>query len=338
MFIWNEVRIFAPQNQSCMKKYHYFLWLFLFLFVSCEKENLLDRMEQIKQVGNANPTLALEMLDSIQLKVRSESEYVQKKYDLLNVRLHDKADVLATSDIVVRELVPYFEENGSKAEQQEVHYYAGSVYRDLHDTPRALDHFLKALEIGKESDGCDSIMLANTYSNLNHLYYRVQDYRNALPMAREECRLMTKQNRLNALAVLHVGAALTRLDSVESAKKTFQEALELLKNTPHSYSEEQVGLHLCIISHVSKCGKKPESVMIPSRRRRTGCCTLQIITCRWGNTTKRPGILILPYPAITMPWKMGRNCWVSMMVQSNYSICMGRQETSRKLTNMHTSL
>ena len=250
MFIWNEVRIFAPQNQSCMKKYHYFLWLFLFLFVSCEKENLLDRMEQIKQVGNANPTLALEMLDSIQLKVRSESEYVQKKYDLLNVRLHDKADVLATSDIVVRELVPYFEENGSKAEQQEVHYYAGSVYRDLHDTPRALDHFLKALEIGKESDECDSIMLANTYSNLNHLYYRVQDYRNALPMAREECRLMTKQNRLDALAVLHVGAALTRLDSVESAKKTFQEALKLLKKTPHSYSEEQVWTSL--VYHFSR--------------------------------------------------------------------------------------
>lgn len=240
-----------------MNRHHLIFFLVLFLCLSCEKENLLDKMEQIKQVGNGNPTLAMEMLDSIQLKVREESEYVQKKYDLLDVRLHDKADIPATSDIMVKELVPYFEERGSEVEQQEAHYYAGSVYRDLHDTPQALEHFLKALEIGKDGEGCDSILLANTYSNLNHLYYHVQDYRNALPMAREECRLMTMQNRLDALAVLHVGATLTRLDSVETAKKTFQEALNLLKKSPHSYREEEVWSSL--LYHFSRFEMWPEA-------------------------------------------------------------------------------
>ena len=212
-----------------MNKHHWWTCIVFVALFSCQRENLLDRMEYIKQVGNTDPQRALCMLDSIKLKVRSESDFIQKKYDLLDVRLHDKADMLPTSDMMVKELVAYFEEQGDDAEKQEVHYYAGSVYRDLHDTPRALEHFLKALEIGLNGKKCDSLLLRNTYSNLNFLYYQVQDYQHALPMAKEECRLSKALNKLNALDMIHVGAALTRLDSINSAKRAFRSALQLFK-------------------------------------------------------------------------------------------------------------
>ncbi|MBR4921953.1 MAG: hypothetical protein IKZ62_11670, partial [Prevotella sp.] len=50
------------------------------------------------------------------------------------------------SDLMIKKLMSYFEDKGSLNEKQEVFYYAGSVYRDLQDTPRALEYFLKSLD------------------------------------------------------------------------------------------------------------------------------------------------------------------------------------------------
>ena len=239
-----------------MKKNFLLLFFSLLLCFACEKENLLDKMEHIKHVGNSDPQLALEMLDSIKLTVRNEPEYVQRKYDLLDARLHDKAVIVATSDMMIKDLVIYFDENGSDAEIMEAHYYAGSVYRDLHDTPRALEHFLKALEIGTDMAKCDSMLLTNTYSNLSYLFYRVQDYQHALPMAQEEYRLLKEQNKANALVLIHVGASFTRLDSINAAKEAFRSALQLLKEKPIAGQQEVLS---SLLYHFSRFGMSSEA-------------------------------------------------------------------------------
>ena len=125
-------------------------------------------MEQIRAIGDTNPNKALSMLDSLEVEIRGERKYITHKYDLLRIRLNDKAYKLPTSDIMIKKLISYFEENGSFADKQEVYFYAGSIYRDLQDTPRALEHFFKALDYAKENaEECDSDMLCKTYSNIN---------------------------------------------------------------------------------------------------------------------------------------------------------------------------
>lgn len=62
---------------------------------------------------------------------------------MARLRVQDKAYIAATSDIVAKQLVTYFEKNGTALEKQEAYFYAGSVYRDLQDTPRALKYFSK---------------------------------------------------------------------------------------------------------------------------------------------------------------------------------------------------
>ena len=96
-----------------------------------DSDKIIDRLNFIKSVGDTTPTTALAMLDSISTEIRGESEYIQKKYDLLNIRLKDKAHILATSDITIKQLIRYFETYGNGLEKQETYYYAGSVYRDL---------------------------------------------------------------------------------------------------------------------------------------------------------------------------------------------------------------
>ena len=174
----------------------YFLCTFsMFLLFSCsEEQHILEELERIKTIGDENPKKALSMLDSLKIGIREESDYVKNKYDLLHIRLNDKADNIPISDIMIKNLIGYFEENGSILDKQEVYYYAGRVYRDLQDTPRSLEYFLKSIEYAMYENNCDSIMMRNAYSNLNDLYYKVQNYNDAVKMAQKELEITKQMN------------------------------------------------------------------------------------------------------------------------------------------------
>jgi len=194
------------------------------LLLSCSEEHSLEEFERIKIVGDENPNKALSMLDSLEIGVREGSDYVKNKYDLLRIRLNDKADNLPSSDIMIKKLVGYFEDKGSILEKQEVSYYAGSVYRDLQDTPHSLEYFLRSIEYANAGGGCDSIMLRNSYSNLNDLYYKVQNYNDAVKMAQKELELAKQLKKDGILPYLHIGTAYLALHKLEQANAAFDAA------------------------------------------------------------------------------------------------------------------
>lgn len=213
--------------------------IMLLILISCgHDQGILHQMEQIKSEGNTNPQLAMRMLDSIQTDVRQSDEYIQMKYDLLNIRLHDKAYIKPTSDLTIKRLTGYFDENGTNMERQEVHYYAGSVYRDLDDTPRALENFLASENLCHSSEPIDSLMLLNTYSNLHWLYYCVQDYKNALCMAKKECKIGIELKILDTRALIHLASTYLRIDSLSAAKETLYKAYSLYRHEKNNNSEE----------------------------------------------------------------------------------------------------
>lgn len=213
-----------------MRNIHrYCLYVLLVSLLSCGRSRYIDTLDNIKRVGDSNPDTALLMLDSLVAGVRGESEYVRNKYELLKIRLCDKAYRPATSDVAIRNLMRYFGDKGSSLEKQEVFYYAGSVYRDLCDTPRALEYFLKSLDYAQSGMVYDTVMLRNTYSNLNDLYYNVQDYGNAALMARKElevCRLLGS-GRL--IPYLHLCSSYIGLDSLSLASAATDSAFNIFR-------------------------------------------------------------------------------------------------------------
>ena len=207
----------------------YCLYVLLVSLLSCGRSRYIDALDNIKRVGDSNPDTALLMLDSLAAGVRGESEYVRNKYELLKIRLCDKAYRPATSDVAIRNLMRYFGDKGSSLEKQEVFYYAGSVYRDLCDTPRALEYFLNSLDYAQSGMVYDTVMLRNTYSNLNDLYYNVQDYGNAALMARKElevCRLLDS-DRL--IPYLHLCSSYIGLDSLSLASAATDSAFNIFR-------------------------------------------------------------------------------------------------------------
>jgi tetratricopeptide (TPR) repeat protein len=202
------------------------LFTFVLVITSCSKDSTLNRLDYIKILGNEEPEKALVMLDSMEIEMRNATDYTKHKYDLLRIRLNDKANHIPSSDLMIKELVDYFETEGTIPDKQEVYYYAGSVYRDLKDTPRSLEFFFKSLECSKMNNRCDSTMLRNTYSNLGYLYFDVQDYNNAFVMAQKELDICKKIHGNEILSYMHMGANYLALDSLHQAKVSFDMAYQ----------------------------------------------------------------------------------------------------------------
>ena len=207
-----------------MIKHLLFCLLLLASFVTCTdygSDREISRMDVIKQLGNSHPQLALASYDSLKDEFTKGSTYVRNKYTLLGIRLRDKAELPHTSDSCIRRLVPYFEKKGSIREMQEVYYYAGSVYRDLQDTPRSLEYFLKSAACTEKGE-TDSVMLRNCYSQLCAMYTKVQDYGNALQMAKAEYEVARSIGTLDGITIIQLGNAYMRTDSFPQATEVMR--------------------------------------------------------------------------------------------------------------------
>lgn len=216
--------------------------LILVSFFSCDNNSskVSNKIDYIKSIGDTNPSLAMSMLDSLDINIRNQPERVIKKFDLLKLRVQDKAYITATSDIAAKQLVTYFEENGTALEKQEAYFYAGSVYRDLQDTPRALKYFFKALEIAENSKQFDTVMQRNTFSNLHYLYFNVQDYPKAYEYAMKEYKLSQSINKIELTCLMHLGMSLTVLDSIKQAKEIYKIALDSISSNPQLKEDHEV--------------------------------------------------------------------------------------------------
>ena len=240
------------------------IWsLLAVLTTACSKQTVLDDLEHIKNVGNEDPRTALVMLDSLEFEIRESNDYVRSKYDLLRIRLNDKADNTPNSDIIIKRLIGYFEREGTQIEKQEVYYYAGSVYRDLQDTPQALEYFFKSLDFAQNNKDCDSTMLQNAYSNLCYLQYRVQNYDDAVSMAEKELSICKQLKTDCVLPYLHLGSAYLALNSSMQAKNAFNLAYEHIK-TSKDISKQQNSLVylLCDYSELGETQRAKECISL----------------------------------------------------------------------------
>jgi tetratricopeptide (TPR) repeat protein len=214
-------------------KLNFIFFLCWLTFLSCNKSNdniLCQEVEEIKQFGNVNPDSALVLLQELQEPVYNSNEHTRNTFELAKIRLDDKAFNVPVSDKAIKKVLGYFDKNGTCEEKQEAYYYAGSVYRDLNDVPRALEYFLKSLEWSEHCQRADSVMLRNSYSQLSVLYFSVQDYPNALIMAKKETEVAKKLNILDSRTLLHEGSIFLRLDSLSESKRCLTRALEYLEN------------------------------------------------------------------------------------------------------------
>ncbi len=125
-----------------------------------------------------NPEKAVAMLDSMRAEMPAAPEHERMLYELLRIKAADKTYITHKSDSTIIKLVDYYEDAGDTRFLPEAYYYAGSIYRDLNDAPRAIDFYQKAED--KLNKSKNYRLLSNINTQKGYIFSKQYLYKEAL--------------------------------------------------------------------------------------------------------------------------------------------------------------
>ena len=147
--------------------------LVLLLASSCGSREASELFARVEAVMDEHPDSALAMLDSVASEMDTYSKAQRMRYELLHAKAQNKAYVDFTSDSIMKEVVAYYDAHGTANEQVEAHYLLGCVYRDLKESPMALQCYLDATEKADTlSADCDYGMLMRVWGQIANEFDR----------------------------------------------------------------------------------------------------------------------------------------------------------------------
>ncbi len=154
------------------------LLLFLFSLCACKDHPYPHVLATADSLTYVNPDSAINLLKQLRAEMAHAPEATQMYYRLLQIKAADKAYVTHTSDSIILPIVAYYEKKTDKEHLMEAYYFAGRVYSDLSDVPRALSYFQKAVDV---SQGCtDYRVISRIYSQIGGLLLLQDIYEEAL--------------------------------------------------------------------------------------------------------------------------------------------------------------
>ena len=158
-----------------MKEKVIYLLLILLILASCagnrKYDDLMQRADSIMNVDDDSATVAIRMLDDVKPQLPEFSQSQKMHYELLRHKAMNKACITFTSDSVMKEVVDYYDHHGSANERMLANYVLGCVYRDMHETPMALEYYNKATEQADTTAAdCDYGTLYRVYSQMGFLF------------------------------------------------------------------------------------------------------------------------------------------------------------------------
>jgi len=107
-------------------------------------------------------------------------------------------------DTLMRQVVEYYKEYGTSSNLMEAYYLLGSVYRDLHEAPKAMQAFLEGISVADTlAQDCNYRMLAKLYTQKAELMDKQRLYRQAAEEDRKAYHYaMMGQDSVIALSAL----------------------------------------------------------------------------------------------------------------------------------------
>lgn len=123
--------------------------LLIFILYGCSKHSNNLQLQQIVTIVEEDPRLAKSMLDSIDKTKLNRSD--EALYNLMTVKTNSRLFVRHTSDSLILKVVDYYQYH-DKNFYPEALYYAGEVYEEMGDTPKALKYLRTALSHAHPDD------------------------------------------------------------------------------------------------------------------------------------------------------------------------------------------
>lgn len=138
------------------------------MFTSCrEDESARKLFADVQAAMEERPDSALALLDSAYEQSREYPRSQRMRYDLLLTEAKNKAYVPIDNDSVMREVVRYYDSHGTANERVHAHYLLGCSYRDMGESPQALNSFYDAIAASDTlSADCDWDLMMRVWGQI----------------------------------------------------------------------------------------------------------------------------------------------------------------------------
>lgn len=204
--------------------------LLIFILCGCSKHDNNLQLQQIVTIVEKDPRLAKSMLDSIdKTKLNSSDEAL---FNLMTVKTNSRLFVRHTSDSLILKVVDYYQHH-DKSFYPEALYYAGEVYEEMGDTPKALKYLRTSLSHAHP----DNLLLrSRILGHILNMLNSMRIYDQAVPYALEVIKIDQKTKRYDYLVESHhrLGYIHLNRESYDSAEYEYSKAAEIA----HRYKPE----------------------------------------------------------------------------------------------------
>lgn len=196
----------------------------------------------------AHPDSAVTLLEQLKDSFATVSKRTRMYYQLLSIKAKDKAYVDHTSDSLILSIVSYYETKDDKKHLPEAYYYAGRVYDDLGDTPRALSYFQKAIEQSKGSTNYQFISLI--HYQIGILFLDQDIFGNSLEAFKKayQYAVLSKNDTYIVYNLREIGRVFTGQNNIDSTLYYYKKAEEVAENINNTYlvgiiNQEMAGIY-----------------------------------------------------------------------------------------------
>lgn len=146
----------------------------LWLMFSCTGDGYTPELRCIDTLIDSHADSALALLDAMKPDVPNWPKSCRMRHALLTAKAQNKAFVDFTTDSVMKVVTEYYGSHGTANDQLLAHYLLGCTYRDLRETPHAIDCLLDATaKADTTATDCDFKTLGSVYSQIADMYRRL---------------------------------------------------------------------------------------------------------------------------------------------------------------------
>ena len=144
------------------------------VLTGCTGDGYTPMLRAVDSLMNDRPDSALYVLNGMKAEADGWSRSQRMRYHLLMMKAQNKAYADFNSDSIAKEVVDYYDSHGTANDRMQAHYLLGCVYRDLGESPHAVDCFMDAVSCADTtSKDCDFYTLSSVYSQMAD-QYRIQ--------------------------------------------------------------------------------------------------------------------------------------------------------------------
>lgn len=133
----------------------------------------------LDSLADRNADSAVSLMHRIEPMMAEADERNRRYFELLSIKVADKADLLLPTDTAAWQLVEWYEQHGDRHLLPMAYYYAARICRTRNDSPQALDYLLKARDLLSDDDS-QLHLKAVVNSQMGYIFWLQKLYGNAL--------------------------------------------------------------------------------------------------------------------------------------------------------------